>query len=116
MNLSMASFMGLKTISPGDLHRAVLERRVTVIDVNSSQSWNESHVPGALNLDPAGYGPAELPPDKDSSLVFYCSNPMCGKAPRAARRAVEMGYANVAVMAAGIRGWLSGKLPVERGE
>lgn len=107
--------MGLSTISPAELQQAIGERRVTVIDVNSRQRWIESHVPGAMNLDPAGYGSGDLPPGKESSLVFYCSNPMCSKAPRAARRAMEMGYANVAVMSAGIGGWLAGKLAVERG-
>ena len=38
--------------------------------------------------------------------VFYCSNPMCMKAPNAARRAKALGYTNVHVMSAGIRGWL----------
>jgi rhodanese-related sulfurtransferase len=34
---------------------------LTVVDVNSPQSWAEAHVPGALNLDPAGYRESDLP-------------------------------------------------------
>jgi rhodanese-related sulfurtransferase len=49
-------------------------------------------------------------------LVFYCSNPLCRKAPTAARRARKMGYTNVHVMSAGINGWLAAKLPTESGE
>ena len=75
-----ARLMGLKTISPGDLHQMIQKRQVTVIDVNSRQSWMKARVPGAVNLDPAGYHDSDLPPDKDSSLVFYCSNPLCRKA------------------------------------
>ena len=108
-----ARLMGLKTVSPGELHQLIQERKVTVIDVNSPMSWSKARVPGAVNLDPAGFNDRDLPPDKESSLVFYCSNPMCRKAPLAARRAKKMGYANVKVMSAGISGWLADQLPTE---
>jgi rhodanese-related sulfurtransferase len=111
-----ALLMGLKTVSPGGLHQKIQKEQVIVIDVNSRQSWMKARVPGALNLDPAGFNDSDLPPDKESSLVFYCSNPLCRKAPNAARRAKKMGYSNVKVMSAGISGWLAAKLPTEGGE
>ena len=112
-----ARLMGLKTISPGDLHRLMQDPKpATVIDVNSRDSWLKARVPGATNLDPADYKDSDLPADKDAALVFYCSNPMCRKAPNAARRAKKMGYNNVQVMSAGISGWLSAKLATESGE
>jgi rhodanese-related sulfurtransferase len=111
-----ARLMGLKTISPGELQQEILKQQATAIDVNSRQSWAQAHVPGALHLDPAAYGERDLPPDKDASLVFYCSNPLCRKAPNAARRAKKMGYGNVKVMSAGISGWLAARLPTESGE
>lgn len=110
-----ALLMGLKTISPQDLHLRLQERAVTVFDVNSAQSWMKAHVPGALHLDPENYGIGDLPSDKASDLVFYCSNPMCRKAPNAARRAKKMGYGNIKVLSAGITGWIAAKLPVEAG-
>jgi rhodanese-related sulfurtransferase len=111
-----AFLMGLKSISPAELHPLVQKRQVTVIDVNSRQSWMKAHVPGALSLDPVEYKDGDLPPDRDASLVFYCSNPMCRKAPNAARRARKMGYDDVRVMSAGISGWLAARLPTEGGE
>jgi rhodanese-related sulfurtransferase len=114
-NTMIARLMGLDTISPRELHRLIEEGRVSAIDVNSAQSWAEARVPGALNLDPAAYGTGDLPPDRDALLVFYCSNPWCRKAPNAARRASALGYRNVQVMSAGIRGWVDAKLPVESG-
>ena len=110
-----ARLMGLKTISPNDLHRLMQERPVSVVDVNSEQSWGRAHVPGAKHLDPTGYRPDDLPVDRNSTLVFYCSNPLCRKAPNAARRAKSMGYTNVRVMSAGISGWLNAQLPTEGG-
>ena len=69
----------------------------------------ERSIEGAVALSQPSQG-------KDATLVFYCSNPMCSKAPNAARRAQGWGYRNVRVMAAGIRGWLSAALPTESGE
>lgn len=108
--------MGLKTISPGDLQQLVQNNQVATIDVNSSQSWLKAHVPGAINLDPVKYTESDLPTNKQSRLVFYCSNRMCRKAPYAARRARKMGYENTRVMSAGITGWLASRLPTEPGE
>jgi len=111
-----ALLMGLKTVSPNALHQLMQARQVTVIDVNSRQSWKTAHVPGALLLDPANYLDSDLPSDKQTSLVFYCSNPMCRKAPNAARRARKLGYLDVQVMAAGITGWRAAQLPTQGGD
>jgi rhodanese-related sulfurtransferase len=109
--------MGLKGISPAELHHLLQQQQqVTVIDVNSRDSWVKAHVPGALRLDPADFNVSDLPSNKEARLVFYCSNPLCRKAPNAARRAKKMGYGNVKVMSAGISGWLAAKLRTEGGE
>jgi rhodanese-related sulfurtransferase len=109
----MARLMGLRTISP----RAVQELlgSAVVIDVNSRGSWLQAHVPGALHLDPVAYTAADLPTDRSAKVVFYCSNLLCRKAPNAAKRAEAMGYSNVAVMSAGISGWVSAGLATESG-
>ena len=88
-----ARLMGLKTISPEGLYQLVQNPgAVSVIDVNSRQSWATARVPGSRNLDPVDYKESDLPADKGGALVFYCSNPMCRKAPNAARRAKALGY------------------------
>jgi rhodanese-related sulfurtransferase len=110
-----ARLMGLRTISPNDLHRLLREGEATAIDVNSPGSWVEAHVPGAVNLDPTTFAPTDLPADRAALLVFYCSNPLCRKAPNAALRARRLGYENVRVMSAGIKGWMSARLPTESG-
>jgi len=107
----IARLLGLATISPTDL-RAKLPS-LSIFDVNSLSSWREAHVPGARHLDPDGFEAADLPAPRDAAIVFYCSGPLCRKAPRAARRARDLGYTNVRVMSAGIRGWVSAGLPTE---
>lgn len=111
-----ALLMGLPTISPRDLHRRMQTEPLVPIDVNMRLSWLSARVPGARHLDPATFEANDLPPDREAALVFYCSNPLCRKAPNAARRALRMGYRNVRVMSAGISGWQRAALPVESGE
>ncbi len=105
----LAFLFGLKSVSPATLQQRAAE--FTVIDVNSVQSWNAAHVPHAKRLDPQTFTAHDLPADLTAPLVFYCSNPLCRKAPNAARRAKQMGYTEVAVMSAGIKGWMEAGLP-----
>jgi len=111
----LPTLMGLESISPKALNQKIKAGSVTVFDVNSRHSWMEHRVPGAHNLDPGRFNESDLPSDKSSLLVFYCSNPICRKAPNAAKKAVGMGFENVKVMPAGISGWTSANLPVENG-
>ena len=107
--------MGLKSIAPRELHGRIGQGGLTVVDVNARRSWLQARVPGALNLAPE-FDAGLLPADRGTPLVFYCSNPLCRKAPQAARRAGKLGYADVRVMSAGISGWLGAGLPVESGD
>ena len=111
----IARLMGLKTISPAELIDRLSEGQVVCFDVNSYQSWKQAHITGAQRLDPLVYTESELPADRHTPLVFYCSNLFCRKAPNAARRAIEMGYSKVFVMSAGLSGWLAANLPTQTG-
>lgn len=111
-----AQLMGLPTISPRDLERRMQNERIHVLDVNARSSWLSARVPSARHLDPVAFTVADLPPERDALLVFYCSGPLCRKAPNAAKRAKGMGYANATVMAAGISGWVGAGLATEAGE
>jgi rhodanese-related sulfurtransferase len=107
--------MGLPEIAPRALHAWMQSAPVFVVDVNAEERWRTARVPGAVHLDPQAFGAADLPLDLDAALVFYCSNPLCRKAPNAARRARGLGYRQVRVMAAGITGWIDAALPTESG-
>jgi rhodanese-related sulfurtransferase len=109
-----AMLMGLKSISPKELHERMQHTALTIVDVNAPQRWQQARVPGAINLA-VDFDAAALPPDLASALVFYCSNPLCTKAPNAAKRAKKLGYTDVRVMSAGIAGWTDAKLPVHSG-
>lgn len=109
----LVMLMGVKSVSCRDVNALPTSDRACVIDVNAPSRWAHAHVPGARNLDPQHYVASDLPTDQAALLVFYCSNPMCSKAPRAARRAMAMGHTQVRVMSAGMQGWMEARLPVE---
>ncbi len=111
----MAWLMGLERITPEQLSREIAQGAVTVIDVNDASRWRQAHVPGARNLVHDRFTADDLPMEKSRPLVFYCSNPMCRKAPIAARRARQLGFETIRVMSAGISGWLAARLPTENG-
>ena len=110
-----AMLMGLRSISPRELYAVLNNRDTTVFDLNAHRSWVRERVPGAINLAP-DFDAALLPAERTTPLVFYCSNPLCRKAPQAARRAEKLGYTDVRVMAAGINGWVGARLPIQSGE
>ena len=102
-------------ISPRDLHTRMQGESIVVVDVNHESRWLQARVPGARHLDPLTFTADDLPAGRDAMIVFYCSGPLCRKAPNAARRAKGMGYREVSVMSAGITGWLDASLPTESG-
>ncbi|MEO5686483.1 MAG: rhodanese-like domain-containing protein [Burkholderiaceae bacterium] len=81
-----ALFYGLESISPAALHSALQAGSIQLLDMNARGRWEQAHVPGARHLA-VEFGRADLPADSSTSLVFYCSNLLCRKAPDAARRA-----------------------------
>jgi rhodanese-related sulfurtransferase len=107
--------MGLPVISPKALHERMQAEPMLVYDLNDESRWLAERVPGARHLDHKSIQADDLPTDRDAVMVFYCSNPLCRKAPNAARRAIGLGHRNVYVMSAGISGWLSASLPTDSG-
>ena len=105
-NVATANEFG--DISVADLHTAIHDKAVTIIDVNGTDSFTQAHVPTAIDYAVVQEQLADhLPADKASLIVAYCSGPRCGAYKRAATEAAELGYTNVKHMSAGISGWLA---------
>lgn len=84
------------------------DAKAAIFDANDSEfRAREGVLPGAKLLTSFNeYDVAkELPAAKDTQLVFYCANSRCQASHMAARRAVDAGYAHVAVMGEGLLGW-----------
>ena len=93
-------------ISITELKTAIETKKVTVIDVNGSQSYKAGHIPGAIDFVAKKAEIAKaLPSEKDALVVAYCGGPTCGAYAAAAKAAKELGYTNVKHLSAGISGW-----------
>jgi rhodanese-related sulfurtransferase len=101
-------------ISIADLNKAIADKKVTVIDVNGSASYQKGHIPGAIDFASNQDNLAsQLPKEKDALIVAYCGGPSCNAYQKAAKKAQELGYTNVKHLSAGISGWKKEGQPLE---
>ena len=104
-------------ISVNELKQAIEAKKVTVIDVNGTESFKKGHIPGAINFDATKKELAKsLPQDKNALVVAYCGGPKCMAYQAAAKAAKELGYTNVKHLSAGISGWKESGQKMEAGK
>ena len=102
-------------ISITELKKAIAEKKVTVLDVNGSDSFAKGHIPTAIDFRAKKAEIASLlPSDKGALVVAYCGGPTCGAYAAAAKTASELGYTNVKHLSAGISGWLQANEATEK--
>lgn len=89
-------------------------KAVTFIEALPEKYFNETHLPGALqiNYDEVDVKAPQLLPDKSAMIVVYCSNLSCANSGKAAIRLVQLGYSNVFKYAEGKQGWIEAGFPV----
>ena len=134
LSLAVASSFIVSTAAfacDGENHQAALEptkatvaevaswtkdKKAVPVDANGKETrTSQGVIPGAVLLTSSSqYAVSELPADKSSKLVFYCANQKCGASHAAARRAMENGYTNVAVLPEGIAGWKQAGQPTAK--
>ena len=110
-----ASAGSFPEIKIGEVKSAIATGKVTLIDVNGTESWKEGHIPGAIdfasNKDKLA---SVLPKDKNALIVAYCGGPQCQAYQQAAKAAKDLGYKNVKHLVAGISGWKQAGEKVDR--
>jgi rhodanese-related sulfurtransferase len=93
-------------ISHDELKKAIAEKKVALIDVNGSLSFQAGHIPGAIDFASTKAELAgKLPSDKNALIVAYCGNERCSAYAAGAKAAQALGYTNVKHYAKGIQGW-----------
>jgi rhodanese-related sulfurtransferase len=107
---------GFQDITIKDLKAEMAARNVTLLDANGTESWQEGHIPGAINFEAAESKLASvLPKDKNALIVAYCGNPKCMAYQAAAKAAKKLGYTNIKHLSAGIAGWKDAHEKTEKG-
>lgn len=83
-----------------------------LIDVREGSEWQLGHVPGAIHLSRGTLeGAIESRVPRSAEVVLYCASG--NRSALAAATLQEMGYARVASMAGGIKGWVAAGGPIE---
>lgn len=112
---AVAASSHVADISQADLQAAIASKSVVLLDVNGTESYNDGHIPGAIDFEAHGKEIAKLlPADKSALIVAYCANPHCPAYKQGANAATALGYTNVKHFAPGIYGWKKSGAPVEK--
>lgn len=73
-NVLRSLFAKLKTMPVDEVARRLGEPGFFVFDANARGRYVRGHIPGARHIhDPHEFTAADLPAEKDATLVFYCS-------------------------------------------
>lgn len=90
---------------------------VVVVEALGPAYYEDAHLPGARNLphDQVDEFAGTLIPDKDQTVVVYCSNLACQNSVIASKRLVQLGYTKVFEYEEGKQDWIEAGLPVETG-
>jgi rhodanese-related sulfurtransferase len=118
---ALAAEATFKMVSVDDVDAALTAQKkdkkpVGIFDANGKSTREKSGIiPTAVLLPSSSeYDLALLPKDKATPVVFYCANEKCTASHTAAKRAIGAGHTDVAVLGAGIKGWVDAKKPVDK--
>ncbi len=102
-------------ITRTDLEALVATGGVVLVDALPVSYYDQLHLPGAVNLVESDVD-TEAPyllPDKDATIVTYCSNEACGNSQAVANRLERLGYTAVRKYREGIQDWVAAGNPTE---
>jgi rhodanese-related sulfurtransferase len=104
------------TITIESLKAAMAAEKIVLLDANGTETWQEGHIPGAIDFEAQReHLQSLLPKDKHVLIVAYCGNPACPAYRAAAEAAKKLGYKNIKHLTAGIAGWKQAGEKMEKG-
>jgi rhodanese-related sulfurtransferase len=101
-----AAVSQISPVTVDELDHLLASHQCVAVDANGDTTRRRMGViPGAVllrDLDAVD----QLPADKATGLVFYCTNSACRASHEAAEKAIAAGYTHVRVLPDGIAGWV----------
>ncbi len=91
------------------------KKNMVIVDNRRAEDFDAGHIEGAirvLDTDLSEAKMAELAPQKDRPLLFYCNGVNCGRAAKAVQMALGWGYRDVYYYALGMDEWKKLQLPL----
>jgi rhodanese-related sulfurtransferase len=118
---------GGKIVSPAETKALLDGKQALFFDMRSAVNYGKGHIPGAKALpykensefvadfdeSVDQFDLAQLPADKNASMVFYSDGPTGWKSYKAAVKAIKAGYKNVCWFREGFSSWVAAKYPVQ---
>ncbi len=98
----------MKTITRDELHEKISRGDdFVLVDVLSSESFQEMHIPGAINLPAVELREraSEVLPDKNREIICYCASFQCPASTTACKILEEIGYTKVVDYKGGLKDW-----------
>jgi len=85
-----------------------------LIDARTAEEYEQSHIPGAENINEKNFDceALKLPVKKSTPFVVYCNGVKCGKSGKIAQKIGALGYMNIAIYREGIPVWEERNLPL----
>ena len=84
------------------------QKEIVLVDSRPKRAkYDKGHIPGAISIPDTYFDKQkdQLPEDKSKLIVFYCGGLHCKLSHKSAAKAIDMGYSNVKVFAAGYPAW-----------
>jgi len=109
---------GTKTVNARQIFELVTKTpNIVIIDNRKEEDYASGHIEGAVRLIDTDVNAESLSQrirTKDTPVLFYCNGVKCGRAAKAAEKAVQAGYTKVYYYALGMDEWNAQRLPLVR--
>lgn len=107
----------VRFISRDALVKARADRKdLVLIDVLPAASYGKAHIEGAVSIPLADLEAKAATLDKETPIVTYCANYICGASTQAAALLARQGFKDVRDYKGGLHEWREAKLPVDGSE
>jgi rhodanese-related sulfurtransferase len=93
------------------------EDSLVILDNRKAEDYSAGHIEGAVRLidtDVSADSLAKHVQAKSTPVLFYCNGLKCGRAAKAAEKAVQLGYSKVYYYVLGMDEWFKQGLPLVR--
>ena len=107
----------LPPVDLAELHAALEDESVVVIDAQGIGGFDSAHIQGAIDfgLDTVAEQAAKEIGESDRRVVLYCTDADCVGAEYVGTLLIEAGYTNIGRYPDGVAGWRAAGLPVATG-
>ena len=109
---------GARTVNASQIFDLVnTTPNIVILDNRKEEDFAAGHVEGAVRLidtDVNAESLAKHVKTKETPVLFYCNGVKCGRAAKAAEKAIQLGYTKVFYYALGMDEWNAQRLPLVR--